>query len=149
MTTTKDLREAVARTIYEADPIWIAGETMDGFQMSPPGKLTWKQASDQHNEFGSLLDEVHALADSILALISQSEGEGWREIDDCPLDTLVNAVAVQVHTPGPINNFVYTAFCDDERWFIAYLGTEIPRVELFPTHWRPLPALPVSLPSST
>ena len=40
-------RERIARAIYETDPFCEGGEYVDGFQVSPGGALSWKQALDR------------------------------------------------------------------------------------------------------
>ncbi len=47
-----ELVEAVARAIYELEPHEEGGEYVDGFQVSPGGKLTWEQAKVRDAEFG-------------------------------------------------------------------------------------------------
>jgi hypothetical protein len=44
-------RERIARAIYETDPFCEGGEYVDGFQVSPGGALSWKQALDRDAEF--------------------------------------------------------------------------------------------------
>jgi hypothetical protein len=70
-------REEIARLAYEADPHYEGGETVEGFQVTPGGNLTWEQFKDQCAEFGDdpifhgwedKLKSHYALADAILAL---------------------------------------------------------------------------------
>lgn len=44
--------EAVARALYEADPHYEGGESIEGFQVTPGGDLSWEQFKDQCDEFG-------------------------------------------------------------------------------------------------
>lgn len=45
-------REAIARIIYDIDPIYESGESVEGFIVSPGGNLSWEQFCDQCAEFG-------------------------------------------------------------------------------------------------
>lgn len=45
-----DIRERIAQEIYELDPYWDGGEAIDGFQVTPAGALSWRQAKDTEAE---------------------------------------------------------------------------------------------------
>lgn len=78
--------EKLARQLYEADPIYDSGETVEGFQVTPGGNLTWEQFLDQSAEFeGDPLfhgwnDKLAAHRADALAILNRicamAEGEG-------------------------------------------------------------------------
>lgn len=43
--------EAAAKAIYDLEPMFCAGEYVDGFKVSPDGELTWRQIVEMANEF--------------------------------------------------------------------------------------------------
>lgn len=82
MTPIPTARERIARLIYESDPIYESGESIDGHQVTPGGDLSWEQFIDRSAEFGDdklfhgwsdRLNALYALADLIL---SDRAGEG-------------------------------------------------------------------------
>jgi hypothetical protein len=67
-------RDAVAQAIYETEPFYEGGEYVDGFQVSPGGNLSWKQACDRDAEFADdkimlpITKFAYDAADRVLAL---------------------------------------------------------------------------------
>jgi hypothetical protein len=71
-----DLREEIAKAVYELDPYYEGGEYVDGFQVSPGGgDLSWEQAKGHDAEFGglncyiSLTEFPYKVADAVMAKI--------------------------------------------------------------------------------
>jgi hypothetical protein len=44
--------DEIARAIYDAEPYEEAGESIDGFQVTPGGPLSWEKACAYDAEFG-------------------------------------------------------------------------------------------------
>jgi hypothetical protein len=67
-------REAIARAIYEVEPYFEAGETVDAFEVSPGGVLSWQEAKARDAEFGDdplmgrITEFAYRCADAVLAL---------------------------------------------------------------------------------
>jgi hypothetical protein len=75
------IREEIARAIYEIDPHIDSGESIDGFQVTPSGPLSWQQAKDFDAEFATdpMFDGItgfaYKCADAILSLAPASANE--------------------------------------------------------------------------
>jgi hypothetical protein len=75
--SNEDLREELAKIVYELDPYFEPGERVDGFLVSPGGNLSWEQAKDRDAEFGglkgflSITEYSYKVADAVLARLSQ------------------------------------------------------------------------------
>jgi hypothetical protein len=67
-------REQIAQAIYEVEPFYESGEYVDGFQVSPGGALSWKQALARDAEFADdiLLPVTKFAFDAADAVISLS-----------------------------------------------------------------------------
>jgi hypothetical protein len=71
-----DLREEIAKAVYELDPYCEGGEYVDGFQVSPGGgELSWEQAKAQDAEFAGdgillpLTELPYEVADAVVIKI--------------------------------------------------------------------------------
>jgi len=88
-------REEIARAAYEADPFYQDGETLEGFQVSPGGYLSWEQAKDWDAEFGDdpmflpLTKTAYEIADRVLALPTTNQ---WRDIASARIEALEAAL---------------------------------------------------------
>jgi hypothetical protein len=70
-------REEIAKVVYDLDPFEEGGEYVDGFIVSPGGKLSWEQAKARDAEFAddkimlSITKFAWDAADAIRALIGE------------------------------------------------------------------------------
>ena len=62
--------EAAARAMYELDPLIDSGESIDGFQVTPGGKLSWKQVCELE-----IADEWRKRAYAALAAAAKAREE--------------------------------------------------------------------------
>jgi hypothetical protein len=75
-----EMRERIARVIYEVEPHYESGEYIDGFQVSPGGNLSWEQAKDRDAEFGDdkLMNKItefaYRCADAVAAIRASHAG---------------------------------------------------------------------------
>lgn len=59
-----ELFEAVAKNIYALDPVYDSGESIDGFQVSPAGPLSWEALIESGDE--STLDHFRSMASAAI-----------------------------------------------------------------------------------
>lgn len=76
------LRERIAKRIYELNPCIEGGEYVDGFQVSPDGELSWDHAKSRDAEFSPeysapITKDAYAAADIAL---EEFLAAGWQEI---------------------------------------------------------------------
>lgn len=79
-----ELREAIAKAIYELDPYYESGEYVDHMAVSPGGNLSWEQALARDAEFANVeymlpvTKFAFDAADAVLALLPSGEADALR-----------------------------------------------------------------------
>lgn len=72
-----EVRDAMARAIYELEPFEVSGEHIDGFKVSPDGQLSWANVVTMAAEFDddpvlpyrTYVNDCHARADAALSAL--------------------------------------------------------------------------------
>jgi hypothetical protein len=127
-----DLREKIARALYETAPLCTDCEPM-----------TWEQICHEDEDWiaDEIVRERRRDADAILSLIRAEDG--WMPIESAPKD----GSAILIWQPREARRF-FEGF-DDQRYAIGYWRTDGREswgnrncVEVNPSHWIPLPAPP-------
>lgn len=141
-------REAVMRLLYESDPIYESGESIDGFQVSPGGDLTWEQFKDRCAEFdddpvfhgwNDRLIALRSLADAIIAPSPQGS---WQPISKAPRDGSAFWGYLDAGLGGQsVQGCIRWSSKFDGCWRVTWSGEDVTPYTV--TYWQPLPNPPL------